>query len=145
MMMRRFAWCDTNRSMSDAVRLLRASSRAQTSPVLVTANLKTVCALLLDVVQALVHGLVRRRLPAAAGRHAQRRPAAAVHLVLEVEDAEPVLRRRADDHGAGAVAEEHAGRAIGVVDDARHHVGADHQRMCAPRPPLTICAPTVSE
>ena len=43
---------------------------------------------LLHVVQPLVDGLVRRRLQAAAGRHAQRRPAAAVDLVLEVEDAD---------------------------------------------------------
>ncbi len=32
-------------------------------------------------------------------------------------------------HGAGAVAEQHARRAVLVVDDARHHVGADDQRV----------------
>ena len=46
---------------------------------------------LLHVVQPLVDGLVRRGPAAAAGRHAQRRSAAAVDLVLEVEDAD---RRR---------------------------------------------------
>ena len=35
----------------------------------------------------------------------------------------------AEHDRAGAVAEQHAGRAIGVVDDARHHVGADHERV----------------
>ena len=35
----------------------------------------------------------------------------------------------ADDDGAGAVAEQHARRAVGVVDDARHHVGADDERV----------------
>ena len=35
----------------------------------------------------------------------------------------------AEHHRAGAVAEQHARRAIGVVDDARHHVGADHERV----------------
>ena len=38
------------------------------------------------------------------------------------------LRRRQHDR-AGAVAEEYARRAIGVVDDARHDVGADHERV----------------
>ena len=37
--------------------------------------------------------------------------------------------RRRHDAGAGAVAEQHARRAILVVDDARHHVGADDQRV----------------
>ena len=34
-----------------------------------------------------------------------------------------------DQHGAGAVAEQHAGVAVGVVDDAAHGVGADHQHF----------------
>ena len=38
-------------------------------------------------------------------------------------------RRRRHDDRSGAVAEQHAGRAILVVDDARHHVGADDQRV----------------
>ena len=66
---------------------------------------------------------------AAAGGHAQRRAAAAVDLVLEVENRPIAGLRRRDDDRAGAVAEQHAGRAILVVDDARHHVGADHQRV----------------
>ena len=37
--------------------------------------------------------------------------------------------RGRDHHRAGAVAEQHAGRAVLVVDDARHHVGADDQRV----------------
>ena len=36
---------------------------------------------------------------------------------------------RRHDAGARAVAEQHARRAIRVVDDARHHVGADDQRV----------------
>ena len=77
----------------------------------------------------LIDRLVRRRPQAAAGRHAQRRAAAAVDLVLEIEDRAVAVLGRRDDHGAGAVAEQHAGRPILVVDDARHHVGADHQRV----------------
>ena len=37
--------------------------------------------------------------------------------------------RRLDQHRAGAVAEQHAGRAVGVVDDRRHLVGADHDDL----------------
>ena len=38
-----------------------------------------------------------------------------------------IIFRRFENNRAGTVAENHAGRAIGVVDDRRHHVGADHQ------------------
>ena len=48
--------------------------------------------------------------------------------MLEVDDAETV-GRRTDHDGARAIAEQHAGRAIGVVDDARHDVGAHRQRV----------------
>ena len=56
-------------------------------------------------------------------------PAAAVDLVLEIEDRAVARVGRRDDDGAGAVAEEHARRPILVVDDARHDVGADDQRV----------------
>ena len=36
---------------------------------------------------------------------------------------------RLDQHGARAIAEQHAGGAVGVVDDAGHGVGADHQDL----------------
>ena len=51
--------------------------------------------------------------------------------------------RRHDDR-AGAVAEQHAGRAIGVVDDARHHVGADDERVLVRRRLATIWLAVVS-
>ena len=40
-----------------------------------------------------------------------------------------LLVRRRHDHRAGAVAEQHARRAVLVVDDARHDVGADDERV----------------
>ena len=109
-----------------------ASRRRQISSVLRTAKRNTVRAVLMDEVLALVDRLVRRRQLAAARRHAQRRAAAAIDLVREVEDARAgqiVSVDGAHHRRAGAVAEQHAGRAIGVVDDARHHVGADHQHV----------------
>ena len=38
------------------------------------------------------------------------------------------LRLRLQHHGAGAVAEQHAGAAVVPVEDAREGLGADHQR-----------------
>src|SRR3989344_5248404 len=38
------------------------------------------------------------------------------------------LVRGAQHHGAGAVAEQHAGTAVGPVDDARQGFGANHER-----------------
>ncbi len=128
-MMRRFAWCDTKRSRSPGTSPLRSSSRRAISSVFRTANLKTVCAVLLHVVQPLIHGFVGRRPQAPARRHAQRRTAASVDLVLVIENGAFVLASRRHDAGAGAVAEQHARRSILVVDDARHDVGADHQRV----------------
>src|SRR5207237_312884 len=64
--------------------------------------------ILLDVVHALVDRLVRRRPQAAAGRHAQRRSAAAVDFVLEIENAALALAGRRHDDRAGAVAKQHA-------------------------------------
>ena len=87
-------------------------------------------AVLLDEVQPLVDRLVRGRQPAAAGRHAAapRRPCPSISCVKSMMPGSSVRRRRQHDR-ARAVAEENARRAIGVVDDARHHVGADDQRV----------------
>ncbi len=91
---------------------------------------------LLHVVEPLVDGVVRRRAEAAAARHAQRRAAAAVHLVTdEVDDADALAVRGRRDHAAPAPSPKMTQvGAIGVVDDARHHVGADDERVlrCAP-------------
>ena len=86
-------------------------------------------AILLDVVKALIDGLVRRRAQAPAGWHAQSGPATPINLVLEVDDAEPILRRRAHDNCARAISEQHTRGPIGVVDDAGHHIGAHGQRV----------------
>ena len=53
--------------------------------------------ILLHVMQPLIDGLVRRRPEAAARGHAQRRSAAAIDLVREVDDAAVVCRRADDD------------------------------------------------
>jgi hypothetical protein len=53
----------------------------------------------------------------------------AVDLVQEVEDTHRVALGRSEHDRTGAVAEQHAGRAIGVVENARHHVGTDDERV----------------
>ena len=55
--------------------------------------------------------------------------------VFEVDDVEARPRFAAgnDARRAGTIAENNAGRAILVVDDARHHVGADHERVIVAR------------
>ena len=132
MMMRRLAWCDTNRSISAAGDVVALHDAGADLFGLAHGELEDRLAILLHVVQPLIDGFVRRRPQAAACRHAQRRPAAAVDLVREIDDAAAVGRRAHDDR-ARAVAEQHARRAIGVVDDARHDVGADGQRvLCVP-------------
>ncbi len=45
----------------------------------------------------------------------------------EVDQANGIILGRLEKHGAGAVAKDHAGGAVRVVDDRGHHVGADHQ------------------
>ena len=51
---------------------------------------------------------------------------------------------RLEHHRAGAVAEQHAGRAVLEVEDAREHFGADHQRACVAAPVWIIASATVS-
>ena len=56
-------------------------------------------------------------------------PPAPRDLVGEVDDRRLVVAGRREHDGARAVAEQNARRAIGVVDDARHDVGADDERV----------------
>ena len=117
--------------MQPAVRLLRVENARARLLGVAHGKPEHRSAVLLHVVQALLNRLERRRHLAAAGRHAQRVAAAAVHVVLEVDDADLGIVAGLDDGRAGAITEDHARGAIGVVDDARHDVGADHQRVLA--------------
>jgi len=79
-----------------------------------------------DAVVVSRHGLGRRTPTRAAGGLRQQVAVfAAVHHDKGPQ-AEPRLARR-HQHRPGAVAEEHAGRAVGPVGDAREGVGADDQ------------------
>ena len=56
---------------------------------------------------------------------------------MDGEDAAVVARARLllriEHDGAGAVAEQHAGGAVGPVENARKRLGADHQRALKTR------------
>ena len=82
----------------------------------------------MHVVQALGDGLRGRRHAAAAGLLVQMDHARAVGADQRVHDAVAGVARL-EQHRAGAVAEQHAGGAVGVVDDRRHLVGADHHDL----------------
>jgi hypothetical protein len=85
-------------------------------------------AFLMDVVQPLGDRFGGRRHAAAAGFLMQEcfMPAPSERIIVSIM---PYLRRTARQHRAGAVAEQHAGRAVGIVDDRRHLVGADHDDL----------------
>ena len=57
--------------------------------------------------------------------------AGAIHFAQEIDESQAVFAVLGgfEQHGAGAVAEQHAGGAVGVVDDAAHGIGADHQHL----------------
>src|SRR6188474_64141 len=78
-------------------------------------ELKDAGTILLHVVHALVDAVVRRRLTAAARRHAQGGAAAAVDLVLEIENhaVSRVCGRHNDS--ARTVSKQHTGGAVLVV------------------------------
>ena len=83
----------------------------------------------------LEHGLavhleqrVAQHLAAGHGaRHAEDVDMATIGMQVGGDDARRLAGRQ--HHGAGAVAEQHAGGAISEVEDAREHLGADHQRV----------------
>ena len=81
--------------------------------------------LLVYVVHTVVNGEVGGRAHAASGLHAEEGQALAVGAQYAVAPSE-VFGCGFDEHGCGSVAEQGAGGAVGVVDDAGHLLGAAH-------------------
>ena len=77
---------------------------------------------LVDEVIAGVDGGVGCGVEAAAGGHVEGVGSGAVYLVDEVDKADFVGCTGFKEHGTGAVAEENAGGAVGVIDDGAHDV-----------------------
>src|SRR3954452_11063266 len=76
--------------------------------------------------QTLVDRFMRGWHAASPSRHVQKVAAGAVDFVLEADESGVVLSRL-DYHSARAVAKQNAGRAVGVIDNARHRVSADDE------------------
>jgi len=71
---------------------------------------------LIDIVPAFVYRIVCRGIGGAAGFHVQVLRAGCVRMQDRVEDT-CTVSRRFEQYGCGAVTEDRAGRAVGVVDD----------------------------
>ena len=72
---------------------------------------------------------LRRRIQASAAGHVKRASARSIHFVEKVNEPNRIVFRRFQQNRACAIAEDHARSAIRVIDDRRHHVGADHQHL----------------
>ena len=126
-MIRRFAWCETNRSTSSAPIPFCRRTRRQISSCLSHRKLEDRRAVLMNEVLSLVDRLVAGWMQAATSRHTQRGPTAPVDFVSKIDNPEPFVGSWRHDRSAGPIAEQDAGSTILVVDDRGHHVGSDHQ------------------
>ena len=86
-------------------------------------------AFLVHVMHFLVHRLMRGWVERASAGHVEITAARAIYIVMEVEDPLGVRSSRFDQHRAGAIAEQHAGGAVLIVDNRGHDVATDHQRI----------------
>ncbi len=87
----------------------------------------------MDEVHAVVYGLLRCRMQGAASGHVEVAAARAVHIVHEIENAFGVGGCGFDEDSAGAIAEQDAGGAVGVIENGSHHVTANDENffVCA--------------
>src|ERR1700676_4350634 len=65
----------------------------------------------------------------AAARHVEIFPARAIHVVNKIEDALIITVGGFEQDSACSVAEEHASCPILVIQDRRHDVAADYERL----------------
>ena len=84
--------------------------------------------LLMELVHLVVDGEIRGRASRTAGLHTEEGHALTVGAEVAVFPTE-VFGGGLNEHGTGAVTEDGAGGAIGVIDDARHLVGADYDHF----------------
>jgi len=83
-----------------------------------------------NVVLLGIDGGVRGGETAAAGGHVEGDGTGAVDFVVEVNEADFAFFAGLEEDSAGAIAEDDAGGAVGVVDDGTHDVGADDENFC---------------
>ena len=94
---------------------------------LANGKLEDRCTVLVNVVHSLFDRFVRSWPEATTRRHTQGRSTGAIDLVGEVENTQPIVRSWRQDGSTGSVTEKHAGCAVMIVDDRRHHVGTDDE------------------
>jgi len=83
---------------------------------------------LVNVVHALLDRFLAGGMQRAAPGHVQKRSTGAIHVVLEIED--PFVGAcRFEQRGSRAIAEQHAGCAIRVVQNGSHGIAADDQHF----------------
>src|SRR5260370_18730898 len=85
--------------------------------------------ILMDVVQFLIYRLVRWRMQASAPGHIEGGAAGPIHLMKKVYKAGLVSGSGLYQHSPGTIAKNYTGRAIGVINDGRHHVRTDDQNF----------------
>ena len=84
-------------------------------------------AFLMDEVHAVVYGLLRSGMQGAAAGHIEIAAAGTVHVMNKIQDPFGVRGRGLDEYSAGAIAEENARGAVGVIENGSHYVTADDQ------------------
>ena len=119
-MMRRLAWCGIITATSSPVSPLRVQQVAADFVHLADGVLEDLLAVLVDVVQALVARSRARRACGCRRRASSESspPEPSISPRKSMKPRSVVVLGRFQQHGAGAVAEQHAGGAVGVVDDA---------------------------
>src|SRR5262250_3044318 len=65
---------------------------------------------------------------AAAAGHVEGTCSRAINFVFKVQDA-VVVFGGLENYGTGSVAKQNAGGAVGVIQNRRHHISADHQHL----------------
>ena len=83
-----------------------------------------------DRVPVVLHGFDRSRVARTARLHVELHLARAVGMQDRIHDSE-TFGIGFQQHGGGSVAEERAGRTVGIVDDRRHFVGAHDDDLLA--------------
>src|SRR5579871_1097592 len=88
-------------------------------------ELEDLLPVLMDIMHLLLHGINRGWIQAAAARHVEILASGAVDFMDEINEAHRLVVSRLENDGASPITEYHACRAVGEIDDRRHHVGAD--------------------
>ena len=95
--------------------------------LLADGELEDLLAVLVHVVHSLLDRFLARGVQAASAGHVKELGAGTVDFMDVVDQPHGIIFRGLQNHRARAIAKDHAGGAVGVVDDRRHHVSTNHQ------------------